>query len=230
MIRARILTALGAINASVALLVALTLVVGAPMPASSAPLGFTPTSPPLPTEEPTEEPTEMPTEEPTEMPQHPDPGTAPGAFLTITKSSGSAEVFPGDWVSFGVRVCNEGDAVAPNVVASDSVPCELTGVSASTTQGRAVVEGNGVRAEFGAIEPGRCASLRISARVRVDVSPGTTIRNVGSVGDVYDDSYVTVVAPLPLSGGRAVPILLVVLLISGLAMMAAGWRHARREA
>jgi hypothetical protein len=45
----------------------------------------------------------------------------------------------------------------------------------------------------------------VAARVAIDVAPGTQIRNVGSVGEIYDEATVTIIALLPQSGQRALP-------------------------
>jgi uncharacterized repeat protein (TIGR01451 family) len=140
----------------------------------------------------------------------------------VTKTVTPIEVFPGARVTFVIRVCNVGDATADDVVVSDALAPELEVVSASVSQGIAVIVGNGVRAEFGALIPGACAELTIVARVRADVPPGTQIANVATLpGRVSEEVKVTVLGFLPVSGG--IPLSVTVgLLVVGIGLLAAG--------
>jgi uncharacterized repeat protein (TIGR01451 family) len=125
-------------------------------------------------------------------------------------------------VTFVIRVCNEGDATARDVVVSDALQSELEVVSASASVGRAVVVGNGVRAEFGDLIPGACAELTIVARVRDDVAPGTRITNVATFPDqASNEVALDVVGLLPESGGPPV-IGVATLLAAGIGLLAAG--------
>ncbi len=218
-----------------------------PATVARAALGITPTATLTPAAPPTDTPvstaTPVPTESPpptatalptgTPAPQPASPATpSPQPRITITKSAAPAEVLPGGQVVFTIRVCNEGDATAENVVVSDALPPELELVSASASQGTVVIEGNGVRAELGALEPGACAEITIVTRVRADVAPGTQIVNVASVGDTYDDASVTVTGLLPESGraltlGVAAGLLIggAVTLVAGLACKMRGRTH-----
>jgi uncharacterized repeat protein (TIGR01451 family) len=215
MTRARILTTAGVIHLTVATLLALTFLFGQPNSAMSSGLGFTPT-PTVPT--PTDTPTIAVTETPTRTPPPP-----PRPDLTITKTASPAEVLPGGQVTIVIEVCNEGDATAEDVVVSDALPPELEVVSASASQGRAVVVGNGVRAEFGDLPPGACATLTIVARVRADVPPCTRIGNVATIGDLVSNRVtIHVVGFLPESGVPAVLAVIVALLVVGGILLATG--------
>ena len=166
MTKARIFTTAGLIHLTIATLLALTFLFGQPTTVTGSALGFTPTStspPPAPSLTPT----------PT------DGDDKPSCQLTITKTASPTEVLPGDTVTFVIEVCNVGDATCEDVVVSDALPSELEVVSASASQGRAVIDGNGVRAEFGDLLPGVCATLTIVARVRDDVPLCTQINQPG---------------------------------------------------
>jgi uncharacterized repeat protein (TIGR01451 family) len=204
--KTRILTTLGIVHLAAAVLLFLTIMLGQPVTAAGSVLGFTPT--PVP-----------PSETPTSPPPPPPP---PAPRLTVTKTVDPIEVFPGAQVTFVIQVCNVGDATADNVVVSDALAPELEVVSASVSQGVAVVVGNGVRAEFGALIPGACAELTIVARVRADVPPGTQIANVATFPDqVSEEVKVTVLGFLPESGG--IPLFVTVgLLVVGVSLLAAG--------
>ncbi len=206
--KARALTTLGIVQLVAAVLLSLAIVAGRPFMVASSALGVTPT--PVP---PTEPP---PTSEPTSEPP------SPSSRLVLTKSVDATEAFPGALVTFVIRVCNEGDATARDVVVSDALQSELEVVSASASVGRAVVVGNGVRAEFGDLIPGACAELTIVARVRDDVAPGTRITNVATFPDqASNEVALDVVGLLPESGGPPV-IGVATLLAAGIGLLAAG--------
>lgn len=192
-----------------------------PVAAGRAPLGVTPTITPTPPDPPALETptpvftpitpvpaptsTPMPTSTPGAPPTSPadppgEPTPSQQVKIRINKSANPAVVSPGGQVVFTIQVCNAGEATAENVVVSDALPPELVLVSASASQGVVVIEGNGMRAELGALAAGACAQVTVTARVRPDVAPGTQIRNVASVGPLYDDVDVTVVGLLPESG------------------------------
>lgn len=225
MMRTRILTVAGIIHLVVAVLLASTFLFGRPVAVSGERLGFTstpippPTDIPAPTDDPA--PTDGPVPADTPVPPPPEP-PPPSPNLTITKSASPSEVLPGGQVTFNIRVCNEGEATAASVIVSDRLPSELTLLSASASQGRVVVEGNGVRAELGALLAGECATVTIVARVRADVAPGTEIRNVGSVGDLYDDAFLIVMGLLPESGGIISLAVAAGLLAVGVCLLALG--------
>jgi uncharacterized repeat protein (TIGR01451 family) len=139
-------------------------------------------------------------------------------------------VLPGDQVTFVIEVCNQGNATAPAVVVSDALPPELEVVSASASQGRAVVVGNGVRAEFGALLPGECATLTIVAQVRADVPPGTQIGNVATIGDLVSNQVtVDVGVLLPPGGGTAALAVVVGLLVVGVSLLTTGFTLEVRD-
>ncbi len=221
--RTRILTVAGIIHLVVAVLLASTFLFGRPVVVSGEMLGFTSTFTPV---SPTDtsvpvDPSATPSPTGTAAPFPPEP-PLPSPNLTITKSASPTEVLPGGQVTFNIQVCNEGEATAASVIVSDGLPSELTLLSASASQGRVVVEGNGVRAELGALLAGECATVTIVARVRADVAPGTEIRNVGSVGDLYDDAFLIVMGLLPESGGIISLAVAAGLLAVGVCLLAVG--------
>ena len=208
MSKARILTTAGVIHLTIAALLALTFTFGQPATATGSALGFTPT------------PTEPSTETVTPPPPPPPP---PVCKLEITKTADPTDVFPGDLVTFVIEVCNVGNKTCDDVVVSDALPSELEIVSASASQGRAVIEGNGVRAEFGDLLPGACATLTIVARVRDDVEPCTQFINVATIGDLVSN-IVTLTVPflLPESGNPAALAVMAGLAVVGASLLAAG--------
>jgi uncharacterized repeat protein (TIGR01451 family) len=207
--KANILTTLSVVHLVAAALLSLTITLGQPVMVAGSALGLTPTT------------ETVPTPQDTPVPPPPPPPTPSGARLELTKTASPSEVLPGGSVTFVIRVCNVGDATADNVVVSDALSSDLELVSASVSQGRAVVVGNGVRAEFGALFPGECAELRIVARVRADVLPGTQIGNVGTMPDQASNQVtVTVMGLLPESGGAALTVV-AGLLVVGLGLLAA---------
>jgi uncharacterized repeat protein (TIGR01451 family) len=151
------------------------------------------------------------------------PPPPPVCRLEITKTADPTDVFPGDQVTFVIEVCNVGNKTCEGVVVSDALPDELEAVSASASQGQAVIAGNGVRGEFGDLEPGACATLTIVARVRADVPLCTQFTNVATVGDVVSNIVtLTIPCPLPESGRTTSLAIVVVLVVGGLGLLAAG--------
>jgi len=218
--KAGLLTTLSIVHLVAAVFLSLAITLGQPVPVAGLALGITPTAPPAPTPEDTPVP-------PTPTP--PDQTPVPAPELELTKSASATEVFPGSLVSFTIRVCNVGNSVADNVIVSDALSSDLELVSASVSQGKAVIVGNGVRAEFGALFPGECATLTIVARVRDDVAPGTQIGNVGTLpGLASNQVNLTVMGMLPASGGT-VPVLVAGLFMVGLGLLAAGLALGSRE-
>ena len=223
--KARILTLAGIVHLTVATLLALTFLLGQPVAVSGEMLGFTSTfTPPPSTDTPVPTNTPIPGA-PTPVPSDP---VGPASRLSITKSASPTEVLSGGQVVFSIQVCNEGDTTAASVIVSDGLPSELVLASASASQGEVVVEGNGMRAELGALLAGECASVIVVAQVRADVAPGTEIRNVASVGDLYDDATVTVVGLLPESG-RVLPLAVAAgLLVVGVCLLVVGVARMKR--
>ena len=214
MSKARILTTAGVIHITIAALLALTFTFGQPATATGSALGFTPT--------PTEPVTETVTPEP--------PPPPPVCKLEITKTADPTDVFPGDMVTFVIEVCNVGNKTCEDVVVSDALPSELEVVSASASQGRAVIVGNGVRAEFGDLLPGACATLTIVARVRDDVEPCTQFTNVATIGNLVSN-IVTLTVPclLPESGNPAALAVVAGLAVMGASLLAAGLAMRSRK-
>jgi uncharacterized repeat protein (TIGR01451 family) len=211
MTKARIFTTAGLIHLTIATLLALTFLFGQPNTAAGSALGITPTytSPPP---------------EPSPTPTPTDGDDKPSCQLTITKTASPTEVLPGDTVTIVIEVCNVGDATCEDVVVSDALPSELEVVSASASQGRAVIEGNGVRAEFGDLLPGVCATLTIVARVRDDVPLCTQFTNVATIGDLVSNLVtLTVPCPLPESGKTTTLAVVAGLLAVGVSLLATGW-------
>jgi uncharacterized repeat protein (TIGR01451 family) len=216
MTKARIFTTVGLIHLTIATLLALTFLFGQPATTTGSALGFTPTS-----TSPPPEPSPTPT----------DGDDKPSCHLTITKTASPTDVLPGDTVTFVIEACNVGDATCEDVVVSDALPPELEVISASASQGRAVIEGNGVRAEFGDLPPGACATLTIDARVRDDVPLCTQFTNVATIGDLVSNVVtLTVPCPLPKSGRTTTLAVVAGLLAVGMSLLATGlaWRARNR--
>jgi len=209
MTKARVLTTAGVVHLTVATLLSMVFLFGQPATVVGSALGFTPTYTPTAT-----------------PPTTTTPEPRPSPRLTITKTADPTEVLPGDLVTFVIQVCNAGDATAEDVIVSDALPPELEVISASASQGPAIIVGNGVRAEFGDLLPGTCAELTIVARVRADVSPCSEIGNVATIGDLVSNWVgVTIPCPPPLlpeSGRMVAQSVVVGLLAVGAGLLAAG--------
>jgi uncharacterized repeat protein (TIGR01451 family) len=209
MTKARVLTTAGLIHLTVAALLSLTFLLGQPSTAVGSRMGFTPT--------------------PTFTPPPKTKTPPPQCKLEITKTADPTELLPGDRVTFVIRVCNVGDKTCEDVVVSDDLPDELEVVSASASQGRAVVVGNDVRAEFGDLLPGVCAELTIVARLRDDVDLCKQFENVSTIGDLISNRVTLIVPCLPesgettaQSGAIATQVVVAGLLAVGMGLLATG--------
>jgi uncharacterized repeat protein (TIGR01451 family) len=219
MTKARAFTIAGLIHLTVATLLATTLLFGGPGSAVGSEMIITDT--------PTE-PNGTHTPTPHTITPPPPP---PICKLKITKTANATELWPGETVTFVIQVCNAGDKTCEDVVVSDALPDELEVVSASASLGQAIIEGNGVRAEFGDLLPKECAELTIVARVRDDVELCTQFTNVATIGDDVISNLVTLTVPCPLpkSGETAVQrgkvasqVVVVGLLVIGVGLVATG--------
>jgi len=221
MTKARIWTTAGIIPLMIATLLSLMFLTGQPVPVASSALGFTPTFTPSPT------PTSTPTPTATPAPPPPPPSHAP--HLMISKTAAPAQVLPGGQVTFVIKVCNDGDATADNVVVSDVLPPELEVVSASASQGMVTVQGNELRADLGSSAAGTCAEVTIVARVRPDVPPGTQITNAAIADGQTSEVTVPVVGLLPESGRTAPLTVAVGLLVLGVGSLIMGLALKARD-
>ena len=224
MTRSRTLTMAGIIGLVTAILLCL---IGPPVSASAPVLGFTPvpshTPTPIPTETPPPTPTPAPTETPPPTPTHtpspaptttPPPAAPPSPRLTILKTVDRTDVLAGSQVTFTLRVCNEGNAGADNVIVSDVLSPALEVVGASATQGTVAATNNEVRADLGALAPGGCAEISLLTRVHAHIAPRTQIANVATAnGQASNEAMVTVIIGLPVTGG-SLPLARVMALVS----------------
>jgi uncharacterized repeat protein (TIGR01451 family) len=87
------------------------------------------------------------------------------ANLNITKTASSTQVSEGGSFSYTITVENTGDAPATNVVVTDDLDNNLTGVSVSASQGTCdpVGAGNMIECELGTIAGGASATVTINA-------------------------------------------------------------------
>ncbi len=131
---------------------------------------LTPTGGPPPTATPTGGPSATPTPAtggPTATPRLPPPGDP-----RVDKSADPSSGFPGDSVTFSIRVRNNSSIPATNVEVNDSIPGAFEITGASTSQGTVEVNGQHIHAVIGTIEPGGEVTIRVSTRIRADATPG----------------------------------------------------------
>ena len=85
--------------------------------------------------------------------------------LGITKSASSTQVNEGGAFSYTITVQNTGDASATNVVVTDDLDNNLTGVSVSASQGTCdpVGAGNTIECDLGTLAAGGSATVTINA-------------------------------------------------------------------
>jgi uncharacterized repeat protein (TIGR01451 family) len=211
--RARILTAVGITHFVMALLLALTALLGGPAPASGSQLlGFTPT------------PTPPPRTTPSSPPE-----------LVLTKTADTASVVPGQTFTYTIHVENLGPVAATGVMMRDDVPTQLEVVDASVSQGVVTINGNLVEADVGVLGVGYGATMLLRVRVKYSVVPGTEIENVviawsDQTFEIISSTIVLVYGLLPESGGEGTGTLILSALLAGagLFLAALGVRRGLR--
>jgi len=112
--------------------------------------------------------------------------------LALTKSLAagqSANVTPGDLVTFTLTVKNEGSMTATNVVLSDSLPVGMTLADADWTAAGQIATLN--TAIAGPLAPGATASVDITVRVNANFT-GTSLTNYAQIKDAKDRNGNTV--------------------------------------
>ncbi|RMI12887.1 DUF11 domain-containing protein [Cellulomonas triticagri] len=105
-----------------------------------------------------------------------DPAAPPSADVRVSKT-GPASVDPGGVVTYTITVVNAGPDPAAGVVVTDTLPAELTGVTAS---GGGVVAPPTVTWSLGTLAVGATATLTVSGTAPVP-DPGTEVTLVNTV-------------------------------------------------
>ena len=115
-----------------------------------------------------------------------DPTTAPGADLSIIKTSTPTVPIPGQDISYTVTITNAGPSVARDVVISDEVNVALTGVTASAPC--TVAADNAVTCEVGDVGVGGAdASVTVTITGRVPAGFTGALDNTATVDSVTDN-------------------------------------------
>ena len=133
----------------------------------------TPTEPPTPTSTTGPSPTPVePTATPTSAPPPTRrPSSSDVADPLITKAASLAEARIGDEVTFTLRVTNNGDATAHDVVVTDSLPDYLDLIEVTATRGDVATSGRTVTVTIGAVEPDDEITIQIRTRVNEQALP-----------------------------------------------------------
>lgn len=103
------------------------------------------------------------------------------ADLAVAKTASSGTVVAGELVTYTLVVTNNGPATATDVEVTDSLPDDVTFVSAETSQGAC---DSGVTCLLDAMpfdSAPSTATITITARVNADVAAGTTLTNTAFV-------------------------------------------------
>jgi LPXTG-site transpeptidase (sortase) family protein len=114
--------------------------------------------------------------DPPSWPQVCDPGevTGPGfADPLLTKTSNVSQAAVGDPVTYTIRVTNQGNVDAENVIVRDTLPSNLELDSANSTKGTVTITPpRKVIVEIGTVSPGEIVTITIHATV-ISASPST---------------------------------------------------------
>ena len=113
--------------------------------------------------------------------------------LDITKTASTTQVTEGGAFSYTITVENTGDASATNVVVTDDLDNNLTGVSVSASQGTCdpVGAGNTIECDLGTIAAGASATVTINATAPQLPLPGTNVCQISIANTAFVDSNET---------------------------------------
>lgn len=108
----------------------------------------------------------------------------PVADISVVKTTVDAPVVAGELVTYSIVVSNAGPSAAANVTLTDTLPTELSLVSASTTQGSCPGTGP-VTCSFGSIGAGGSVTVTVVADV-ADTATGAALANTATVASPTD--------------------------------------------
>jgi uncharacterized repeat protein (TIGR01451 family) len=114
--------------------------------------------------------------------------------LDITKTASTTQVTEGGAFSYTITVENTGDASATNVVVTDDLDNNLTGVSVSASQGACDpvgLPGNTIECDLGTIAAGASATVTINATAPQLPLPGTNVCQISIANTAFVDSNET---------------------------------------
>ena len=112
-------------------------------------------------------------------------GVSTQANLAISKVDSPDPVFEGETLEYTIRVRHvTGSQTAVSAVLTDTVPSDLAGLTATTTQGSCSIAGQVVTCQLGDIAPGGAVTVSISGQV---VTRGTEIANTATVQATSSD-------------------------------------------
>jgi uncharacterized repeat protein (TIGR01451 family) len=134
------------------------------------------------------------------------------ADLQVTKEvqgDASAPVGPGDTITYTLVISNSGPDAATGVVVTDTLPPEVTFVSADTTQGSCTEQEGTVLCDLGAIDAGAAVTVTFVVSVSEPSVTGSLVNVAWATAmerdpDPYNnaDAAYTLVAPPPLAIGK----------------------------
>ena len=108
--------------------------------------------------------------------------------FTMTKTDGKTTATPGETLTYTIGVTNTSAVAGTNVVVTDTLPSNVTFLSASG----AVRNGNTVTYTVGSIAAGQTVNLSLQVQVNAGTSNGTLISNTASIGTVSAQDTTTV--------------------------------------
>lgn len=121
------------------------------------------------------------------------------ANVRLSKSATPSPVPAGALLTYTLVITNDGPSAAQDVVVTDTLPAEVSYVSA--TPAPALISGNQLSWTLGALLPGQSALITITAQVSALLAAGTSITNTAVVttptaGDDPTDNPDTVTTPV----------------------------------
>lgn len=101
-----------------------------------------------------------------------EPAAPAGAHLALGLNGSPTAPPAGAKVIYTAQITNDGGAPAEGVVVSGDVPGEMQVLGVTTAQGTAIVEGNRVTVQVGALAVGQSVAITIEAQIKDSVGAG----------------------------------------------------------
>ena len=134
-------------------------------------------------------------------PQPPVTTSNTSANPTLTKSVNPPFAQPGETVTWTVVVGNPTGQVLTNLTVTDTMPAELSIVSANGDLGTATVNGQAITYSIPSLNPNQSSTLTVTAQVRATASVPFELTNLACVnGSICDSATVLSITQLPATG------------------------------
>lgn len=108
------------------------------------------------------------------------------ADIVVAKTADADSRAPGQRVTYTITATNAGPSQAGNVVVTDTVPADITGVTASTTRGTCEVTGTDVSCRTATLPAGAVTTITVSGRLDPSSTGGPLVNTARATSDTPD--------------------------------------------